>query len=346
MPLISIIIPIYNNEIYLEKCLKSVADQLFTDYEVLMIDDGSNDNSSEICKRFSDSDNRFIYYYKDNGGVSSARNFGIAKAVGKYIAFIDSDDYIDNDYLSSLVKPLEKYDYSIIQSGIKLIRNNKESVLLPSAEFETSGKGYCETILKRELQVFLFQSPTSKLYNKKLLNDTGVIFDEKISISEDCLFNTELLNAGVEKVCFINYAGYNYLQDNSTLTKEKTSFEKVMQSLKVGIRTAAIRNGLIEKYSLQNDPDVIKGFSQAICIIYLSNAHQIETGNFTNEEKEKLYNTYFSVMNYPIQPSVSENKGTDKKIIEESFEKNYKGISRIYSIRQKKAKLKEILFRG
>ncbi len=94
---------------------------------------------------------------------------------------------------------------------------------------------------------------------------------------------------------------------------------------------------------LQNDLEVKKGFSQAICIIYLSNAHQIETGHFTNDEKEKLYSTYFSAMNYPILPSVNEYKGTDRTIIEESFNKKRRSISRIYQLREKKSKVKKVL---
>ncbi len=207
MPVISVIIPIYNSEQHIEKCLKSVADQEYQNFEVLMIDDGSTDCTAEICKHFANIDNRFKYFYKENGGVSSARNFGLSHANGEYIAFIDSDDFVNCDYLQALANPLNDHSYSIVQSGIRLIRNGTESVLLPPAITSISGIKYIELVLKREIQIFLFQSPTSKLYSRKLLVDSGASFNEKISISEDCLFNTELLNYVTDNICFINYAG-------------------------------------------------------------------------------------------------------------------------------------------
>lgn len=342
MPEVSIIIPIFNSEKHLKKCLGSIASQTFTDFEVLMIDDGSDDGTADICKNFAESDARFKYFYKQNGGVSSARNLGLKKTEGEYIAFIDSDDYIDSDYLYSLTKPLEECKYDIVQSGMKLIKNGTETKLAPENS-TLSGQEYIAVILKRRLQIFLFQSPVAKLYRRDIISGNELCFDETVSISEDCLFNTELLNHNIKNVCFTDYCGYNYLQDNSTLTKRKADFSKVKQSLQVGIKTASIRNSLIEKYSLQSDPDILKGFSQAICIIYLSNAHLIETGEFTGEEKEQLYNIYFSKMDYPVLPSLNEYDGTDKKIIEASFEKNSDKIAKIYNLRQRKQKIKSLL---
>ena len=100
---ISIIIPIYNSEKFLVRCLDSILNQLYNDFEVILIDDGSKDHSLEICQRYSLLDARFKVYSKENGGVSSARNFGLSKAVGSYIVFIDSDDYIAPLFLKSYI---------------------------------------------------------------------------------------------------------------------------------------------------------------------------------------------------------------------------------------------------
>ena len=107
-PLISIVIPVYNVEKYLEKCLKSVLSQNFTDYEIILVNDGSTDTSLEICKSFANSDNRIILIDKENGGLSDARNQGIIESKGKYIMFLDSDDYWNEfDALDNLVIEME-----------------------------------------------------------------------------------------------------------------------------------------------------------------------------------------------------------------------------------------------
>ena len=102
--LISIIIPIYNVEKYMEKCLNSVVNQTYNNIEIILIDDGSKDKSREICDNYAKKDNRIKVVHKENNGVSSARNTGIDMSKGKYITFIDSDDYIDTDYIETLYK--------------------------------------------------------------------------------------------------------------------------------------------------------------------------------------------------------------------------------------------------
>lgn len=98
-PLISIIIPVYNVEKYLEKCLNTVKNQTFKDFEALIINDGTPDNSMKIAEKFVNEDKRFIFFNKPNGGLSDARNFGLERAKGEFVVFIDSDDYVDKDYL-------------------------------------------------------------------------------------------------------------------------------------------------------------------------------------------------------------------------------------------------------
>lgn len=336
--MISVIIPIYNTEKYLDKCLSSVKNQTFTDFEVIMIDDGSTDGSANICKKFVAIDNRFKYFYKENGEVGSARNAGIEKAKGEYITFVDSDDYIDNDYLEALSAPLSDKKWDLVQCGMKIKNRERVSVLrLPNRELRDFQ--FAEAVLKRDFYIFLFITATSKLYRREILIDNNIRFDEDITVSEDCLFNTQILPV-VKNVKHIEYAGYNYIQENSILTKSKSSYNKVYQSIKVGNITSEIRSELIGKCGFDNNSDVIKGFHTAICVIYISNARSIETGNFSKEEKEKLYDFYFSVMNYPVDKAIDDYSGTDKKIIEASVKKDSKTISRIYKMRDIKAKVR------
>ena len=108
--LISIIVPIYNVEKYLRQCLDSIMNQTYQNFECLLINDGSPDNSANICREYVDKDSRFKYFEKENGGVSSARNLGIEYSKGEYITFIDSDDWVDSDYLELLYMKINEYE--------------------------------------------------------------------------------------------------------------------------------------------------------------------------------------------------------------------------------------------
>lgn len=118
LPKISIIVPVYNVEKYLNKCLDSILAQTFEDYELLLIDDGSSDKSGNICDEYEKKDKRVKVFHKENGGLSSARNAGIDAACGEYIGFIDSDDYIDNDMFEQLYNDVTKNDADVAVCGI------------------------------------------------------------------------------------------------------------------------------------------------------------------------------------------------------------------------------------
>ena len=119
-PTISVIVPVYNAEKTLRRCVDSILAQTFEDFELILINDGSKDQSGDICDEYAAKDSRVKTIHKTNGGVSSARNAGLRIAQGEYIAFIDSDDYIDNDYLLGF----KHYDADLIISGAKLISIN------------------------------------------------------------------------------------------------------------------------------------------------------------------------------------------------------------------------------
>ena len=125
-PFVSIIVPVYNVEKYVEKCLKSISLQTYEKIEVLVIDDGSKDNSGKICEDFAKNDDRITVYHKENGGLSDARNYGIARAKGEYITCIDSDDFVDVDYIEYLVNLQKKYNtkMSVCQHRVKYDNGN------------------------------------------------------------------------------------------------------------------------------------------------------------------------------------------------------------------------------
>ena len=116
---ISVIIPVYNTELYLRRCLESVINQTYTNLQIIIIDDGSTDNSLKICTEYAQNDNRLIVYSQNNSGVSAARNKGLDMATGDYIAFVDSDDFIENDMFAKLLNTMVNNEADIIVCGIK-----------------------------------------------------------------------------------------------------------------------------------------------------------------------------------------------------------------------------------
>lgn len=106
--LISVIVPVYNVEPFISSCLDSLSKQIYQNFEVLLVNDGSTDNSGAICREYADRDSRFHYFEKENAGVADARNFGIERSKGDYITFVDSDDWVTEEYLSILIETLKE----------------------------------------------------------------------------------------------------------------------------------------------------------------------------------------------------------------------------------------------
>ena len=129
-PMVSIVIPIYNVEIYLKKCIDSILNQSFDDFEIILVNDGSKDSSLDICNEYLKKDTRINLVNKTNGGLSSARNAGLNVAKGKYISFIDPDDCINENYFNILINKAEMNDCDVIVSGYRTVPNNVD--IIPS----------------------------------------------------------------------------------------------------------------------------------------------------------------------------------------------------------------------
>lgn len=217
---LSIIVPIYNSEKYLNKCLKSLQNQLYTDFEVLLINDGSTDNSKSISKKFETMDSRFIYYEIENQGVSSARNFGLSKIKGKYVTFLDADDFLDENHLLMLMENIAQYDMVI--SGHKVVEGNKV--------IETRVVNNTEQLTRHSLIHFILQDssvfsyPWNKIYRSDLIEENEIKFKTDIHFGEDLVFNIEY-SLLIDTAMVMPIATYNYVQnDNSAsanLTEQK-----------------------------------------------------------------------------------------------------------------------------
>lgn len=200
---VSIIIPIFNAEKHLSKCIDSVLNQSYKNFEIILIDDGSLDNSSKICKKYEKKYEFIHYYKKNNGGPSSARNLGIIHSKGEYIMFIDCDDYIDNNMLYNMLK--NSYNCDIIISNYKIKDNNKVKYL----EKKIYNKdNFIDFIIINRLW-----GPVCKLIKK---NKILKLFNENYSIGEDLLFWYENKD-NIKTFKYINDYSYNYIQNSGSL---------------------------------------------------------------------------------------------------------------------------------
>lgn len=201
-PTISVIVPVYNAEKYLDECIQSVLNQSFTDFELLLVDDGSTDNSGAICDYYAELDERIRVFHKTNGGVSSARNVGLDYATGEWIAFVDSDDYIADSYFSELI-PLE--DVDLVVSGVFFIN---ESIQL-TPPFKLLKVGDDLPFLDKQLCYTYFRTPWSKLFKKKIIQAQLLRFNTFLRIGEDTDFVLRYLYA-VNTIQFIPTFSYYY----------------------------------------------------------------------------------------------------------------------------------------
>ena len=223
--LISIVIPVYNAEKYLEQCLNSIKNQTYKNFEVILVNDGSIDNSESICKAFVESDTRFRYYLKANGGASSARNLGLDNAQGKYITFIDEDDWVDENHLEVLINNTKENNSDMAVSSIKKFDNvsrfkfrvysNQEKYLL---NYNKLNREEFLVILPKLIHASnSYKIAVSKLFKKELVTD--VRFDESIVYGEDLDFFFKIYNK-VNSISYVDEVTYIYrLHNESTSSK-------------------------------------------------------------------------------------------------------------------------------
>ncbi len=184
MPLVSIIIPAYNYAHYLPFTLDSVKTQSLSDWECLIIDDGSSDNTKQVSEQYTNTDSRFKYYYKNNGGLSSARNYGLQKAIGKYIIFLDADDYLEKDNLLNLSSFLDNKDYNSVVFGTFLKFYDDNTPLYNWYEDYHFKQGKQETFLKDIITKNMFPC-CAPMISLSIIKRNNLLFDESLTSYED-----------------------------------------------------------------------------------------------------------------------------------------------------------------
>lgn len=228
LPKISIIVPIYNVEQYLNRCIESIIDQTMKSFELILVNDGSLDKCGEICELYKKKDNRIKVIHKPNGGVSSARNIGINISSGEFICFIDPDDYIDKDALEYLYNLVQKNNADIACYRMKVYKNEILESNIDDSEQIKIFTG--EDILKEYINNTTFQhSCWNKIYSRYLFEDEECKFAEDIRYAEDALFTHNILMKS-KKLVYSNLQKYNYCINSNGVVSNIT--EKRLDILK------------------------------------------------------------------------------------------------------------------
>lgn len=234
---ISIIIPVYNAEKYLEKCIISIVKQNYNNWELLLIDDGSTDNSSSICKQFISNDKRIKYIRQSNKGVSIARNTGLTHASGEWIMFVDADDQIKVDTLSKIKNFMKGYDiirFEAIDSFGKIMK-------LPSC----NAQEYLLKVIQRNTSLAIWGG----LYKKSLFIENNITFDPELKYGEDWIVLIQLLKQS-KQIYLLKEALYKYNNYNSNSFSNTMSYEKQLNLILCFKKIQECCNGKIPENKL------------------------------------------------------------------------------------------------
>lgn len=283
MPKVSIIIPCYNIEPHISKCIDSLLVQSFPDFELLLINDGSTDATLKVIKEYASKDERIKVYSHENNGVSFTRNRGIKEAKGDMMVFIDGDDYVKSDFLERLLEGYEPLCLCI--SGMLLEKNQ---VYSKSGDFEmltttNDGLDKSVTIINLMASGYL-NTPCCKLYERKLILKYNISFDEMVSYQEDLLFNLEY-GKHIKFVKPIDYFGYFYVQHGDSSSKKyHQSFSHISQSFRL----------LIGFSKSSRDDEKIKVFLFQSVMMKIENIFHQSASTTPKQKKDELKEMYAS----------------------------------------------------
>lgn len=294
-PLVTIIIPVYNSELYLKKCIDNILKQTYDNLQIIFVNDGSTDASYELCKQVSDS--RVEVYSKENGGASSARNFGLKYRKGKYILFVDSDDYLREDAIELLVEKAEDTNADCVYYEAKNYTSDvsikvKENGLGQKVQYpDSSGSELIKALLENKnyhAVPFLYFT-NSSLYDRCLKFEEGIMF-------EDELFSFELLRMCDKVVCFKEKLYFRNVRPNSVMTssgKEKFRFHSI----------SVVFEKLYEQFQIKGKDDVLNRYISRIAMLWLGYCEQL-----TRNDKKEVQQRYRK-----IRKQILDNKGFGSK---------------------------------
>lgn len=280
--MISIIIPIFNAENSLRRMLDSVFLQTYTDFECILVDDGSLDASFSICNEYAKQDNRFYCYTQKNGGVSSARNLGLEVAKGQYIAFLDADDYIPQNYLYELMKCCEKGDIAVCD--VSVLKAEKEVYRFTLGNTELTQTQAINELLRRK---HINSGPCAKLFRKSVIEGLNFL---SLKTYEDILFVLDSFSQSC-KIVATSETQYFYIQNStgamSTMAKDP--------SLDIVFATDKLLQFINQRKDLQAECCYITVSHLYQYAISLLNARNYKTSNFIKATEELIEQNMWSI---------------------------------------------------
>lgn len=288
-PLVSVIVPVYNSEEYLDECVNSIITQSYRNIEIVIVDDGSTDNSKNIIERYSEIDNRIITFYKSNTGVSDTRNVGISLSHGDWLLFVDADDYIETNMILNIIEHLTGNDSPIIITDFFSLVNDKnlvkhffdydETHIFRGNELINIIKSCIDPhaygVVLKETNVGV---PWGKLYNKNYLIENNCYFDYRLTNMEDTLFNV-LAFLKTNSVMYIPIPYYHYrIRHNSSVLKPDGYYIKNCKIFCEEI------NKLIIQFDLKDKLDEVMKYKR-FCLFFECIRKSIIPLNCTKSEK-------------------------------------------------------------
>lgn len=230
--LVSIVIPIHNSDETIGCCLESLIQQDYKNIEILCIDDGSTDNTRNICTEYAGRDSRIHYYKKRNNGPGSARNYGIDHSKGKYILFVDSDDTLETDSCSNMCKEMKEDYVDFIICGFHLYRKGKLVSYQIGKRFSGRKDRFVTTRFRKMYDDFLINAPWNKMVRTEFLKKYNIRFHENFWFLEDLIFSMDLINCSkylkvIDKALY----RYNYFRPGALTTKYHEDTDKAIMLL-------------------------------------------------------------------------------------------------------------------
>ena len=273
--LISVIVPIFNNEEYLMECIESIVNQSYKHLEIILINDGSTDGSKKICDEYAQRDSRIKIIHKGNEGVSKTRNLGIDMATGKWITFIDADDYIETDFIEKAMKYALEEKCDVVITGYRRLRGEKEETICKEESYKLNGREYLLKALSPQEGIGF---SAMKLIKKSIIKD--IKFDSRLRVGEDALFNT-MLSENIERAYYLNKDLYIYRVNQVSVVKryDKDYANKYLQSMQIN------KEYITNKF--RNDKEVIQKLNNFIAFHVLLIAVNYSF-SFNNKEKHKI----------------------------------------------------------
>lgn len=283
---ISVIIPVYNVEKYLARCLNSIIKNTYKNIEIILVNDGSKDKSQEIIDKYKNKYGNIIKAREqENKGPAEARNVGIEMASGEYLMFIDSDDFIKEDYIENYVKTLKEADYDLVAGGYHKWIDGKIT--------------YTIALQDEPWAKFMIMGPYTKLYKKSFLQENNIKF-VKVNIGEDIYFNLQV-NALAKKVKIIDYVGYYWYTNNESISN---TMHKDIKNLEIDKMLNGSYDSLIEKNAINpNNKELIELYYYNFIIWVL----QWTTKNTKFKDMSKEYDRLFKWLKERF-PNYKKNK--------------------------------------